>query len=155
MSARGWPASWACTRSPLEDAAKPVYHAASAFASNYLVTLTAVAVALLERAGVERDHALEALRPLQQRTLEVAGLPPTGPIARGDAATIAAHLEAIGPEPATALPGARPGHPAAGRAGGGAGGAEPSVTVGLVPTMGALHDGHRALLRRPGPSATG
>jgi predicted short-subunit dehydrogenase-like oxidoreductase (DUF2520 family) len=82
---------------PLEDAAKPVYHAASAFASNYLVTLTAVAVGLLEQAGLEREQALAALRPLQARTLEVAGLPPTGPIARGDADTIAAHLEAIGP----------------------------------------------------------
>jgi predicted short-subunit dehydrogenase-like oxidoreductase (DUF2520 family) len=81
----------------LDDAAKPVYHAASAFASNYLVTLTAVAVGLLERAGLEREQALDALRPLQQRTLEVAGLPPTGPIARGDADTVAAHLEAIGP----------------------------------------------------------
>lgn len=81
----------------LDDAAKPVYHAASAFASNYLITLTEVAVGLLERAGLDRAQALEALRPLQQRTLEVAGLPPTGPIARGDADTIAAHLEAIGP----------------------------------------------------------
>ena len=81
----------------LDDSAKPVYHAASAFASNYLVTLTAVAVGLLERAGLEREQALEALRPLQERTLEVAGLPPTGPIARGDADTVSAHLEAIGP----------------------------------------------------------
>jgi len=81
----------------LDDSAKPAYHAASAFASNYLVTLTAVAVGLLERAGLGREQALEALRPLQARTLEVAGLPPTGPIARGDADTVAAHLEAIGP----------------------------------------------------------
>src|SRR5437763_15891749 len=36
----------------LDDSAKPAYHAASAFASNYLVTLTAVAVGLLERAGL-------------------------------------------------------------------------------------------------------
>jgi predicted short-subunit dehydrogenase-like oxidoreductase (DUF2520 family) len=82
----------------LDDAAKPVYHAASAFASNYLVTLTHVAVGLLERAGIERGQALAALAPLQHRTIEVAGGPPTGPIARGDAGTLAAHLEAIGPE---------------------------------------------------------
>ena len=81
----------------LDDAAKPVYHAASAFASNYLVTLTHVAVGLMERAGIERAQALAALAPLQRRTLELAGRPPTGPIARGDAATVAAHLEAIGP----------------------------------------------------------
>ena len=81
----------------LDDAAKPVYHAASAFASNYLVTLTHVAVGLMERAGIEREQALAALAPLQRRTLELAGRPPTGPIARGDAATVAAHLDAIGP----------------------------------------------------------
>ncbi len=83
---------------PLDDAAKPAYHAASIFASNYLVTLTAVAVGLLERSGMERGDALAALRPLQLRTIEVAGDPPTGPIARGDAATIEMHLAAIGPE---------------------------------------------------------
>jgi predicted short-subunit dehydrogenase-like oxidoreductase (DUF2520 family) len=83
---------------PLPDESKPLYHAASAFASNYLVTLTHVAAGLMERAGVDRDLAVRALRPLQERTLEVAGLPPTGPIARGDAGTVAAHLDAIGPE---------------------------------------------------------
>ena len=100
---------------PLADDAKPVYHAASAFASNYLVTLTQVAVGLLERAGLDRELALRALRPLQERTVEVAGRPPTGPIARGDAATVAAHLEAIGPDLAAALPRARPSDAAAGR----------------------------------------
>jgi predicted short-subunit dehydrogenase-like oxidoreductase (DUF2520 family) len=80
----------------LADEAKPVYHAASAFASNYLVTLTQVAIGLMERAGVDHDLARRALRPLQARTLDVADRQPTGPIARGDAATIARHLEAIG-----------------------------------------------------------
>jgi predicted short-subunit dehydrogenase-like oxidoreductase (DUF2520 family) len=82
----------------LADDAKPLYHAASAFASNYLVTISQVATALLERAGLERQLALEALRPLQQRTLELTGRSPTGPIASGDAATVSAHLAAIGPE---------------------------------------------------------
>jgi predicted short-subunit dehydrogenase-like oxidoreductase (DUF2520 family) len=82
----------------LADAAKPVYHAASVFASNYLVTLTHAAVSLLGQAGLEREMALMALRPLQHRSVDVAGLPPTGPIARGDAATIAAHLDAVSPE---------------------------------------------------------
>ena len=83
---------------PLADDAKPAYHAASVFASNYVVTLTHAAVSLLERAGLEREAALAALRPLQHRTIDVAGSPPTGPIARGDAATVAAHLRAVGPE---------------------------------------------------------
>ena len=82
----------------LADEAKPVYHAASVFASNYLVTLTNTAVDLLGRAGITRDVALAALAPLQHRTVEVAGGPPTGPIARGDATTVTAHLDAIGPD---------------------------------------------------------
>jgi predicted short-subunit dehydrogenase-like oxidoreductase (DUF2520 family) len=82
----------------LADEAKPAYHAASVFASNYVVTLTHAAVSLLERAGLGREAALEVLRPLQHRTIDVAGSPPTGPIARGDAATVAAHLRAVGPE---------------------------------------------------------
>jgi predicted short-subunit dehydrogenase-like oxidoreductase (DUF2520 family) len=82
----------------LADDCKPLYHAATAFASNYLITLTAVAVSLMERAGIEREVALDALRPLQRRTVDATGRPPTGPIARGDAATVAAHLAAIGPQ---------------------------------------------------------
>jgi predicted short-subunit dehydrogenase-like oxidoreductase (DUF2520 family) len=82
----------------LEDDRKPVYHAATIFASNYLVTLTAVGAGLLERAGLDRDTARTVLRPLQERTLEVSDDPPTGPIARGDRRTIEMHLDAIGPE---------------------------------------------------------
>jgi predicted short-subunit dehydrogenase-like oxidoreductase (DUF2520 family) len=82
----------------LADEAKPAYHAASVFASNYLVTLTHAAVSLLQRAGLEREAALMALRPLQHRSVDVGGRPPTGPIARGDAATVSAHLRAVGPE---------------------------------------------------------
>jgi predicted short-subunit dehydrogenase-like oxidoreductase (DUF2520 family) len=82
----------------LPDECKPAYHAASVLASNYVVTLTHAAVSLLERTGLQREAALAALRPLQHRTVEVAGSPPTGPIARGDAETVAAHLRAVGPE---------------------------------------------------------
>jgi predicted short-subunit dehydrogenase-like oxidoreductase (DUF2520 family) len=83
---------------PLADEMKVLYHAAMVFASNYLVTITATAVELLGRTGLDRDLALRVLAPLQHRTVEVAGAAPTGPIARGDAQTVAAHLEAVGPE---------------------------------------------------------
>ena len=83
----------------LADEAKPVYHAASVFASNYLVTLTHAAV---DAAPARRPRARGGARPPCGRSstarIDVAGLPPTGPIARGDAATIAAHLRAVGPE---------------------------------------------------------
>jgi predicted short-subunit dehydrogenase-like oxidoreductase (DUF2520 family) len=83
---------------PLADDMKVLYHAAMVFASNYLVTVTATAVGLLERTGLDRDLALRVLAPLQHRTVDVAGGSPTGPIARGDAETVAAHVEAVGPE---------------------------------------------------------
>jgi predicted short-subunit dehydrogenase-like oxidoreductase (DUF2520 family) len=83
---------------PLADEAKPVYHSASTVASNYLVTLTAVAAGLLERAGLDRAEAFRVLAPLQRRTLDVADRTPTGPVARGDATTVAANLAAAGPE---------------------------------------------------------
>jgi predicted short-subunit dehydrogenase-like oxidoreductase (DUF2520 family) len=83
---------------PLDDEMKVLYHAAMVFAGNYLVTITRTAVDLLERTGLDRDLALRVLGPLQHRTVDVAGGSPTGPINRGDATTVAAHLEAIGPE---------------------------------------------------------
>jgi predicted short-subunit dehydrogenase-like oxidoreductase (DUF2520 family) len=83
---------------PLADEMKVLYHAAMVFASNYLVTITRTAVELLERTGLDRDLALRVLAPLQHRTVEVAGQGPTGPIGRGDAETVTAHIEAIGPE---------------------------------------------------------
>ena len=81
---------------PLADEMKVLYHAAMVFASNYLVTITATAVELLERTGLDRGLALRVLAPLQHRTVDVAGAAPTGPIARGDAETVAAHIDAIG-----------------------------------------------------------
>jgi predicted short-subunit dehydrogenase-like oxidoreductase (DUF2520 family) len=83
---------------PLDDELKVLYHAAMVFAANYLVTITHAAVDLLGRTGLEREMALRVLGPLQHRTVDVAGDGPTGPISRGDAETVAAHIEAIGPE---------------------------------------------------------
>jgi predicted short-subunit dehydrogenase-like oxidoreductase (DUF2520 family) len=83
---------------PLADEAKPAYHLASTIASNYLVTISAVAAGVLERAGLSREQAFRVLAPLQRRTLEVVDRPPTGPVARGDAATVAANLAAAGPD---------------------------------------------------------
>src|SRR5581483_8476185 len=75
----------------LDDAARSLYHAGAALASNYLVTLQRVASALFEEAGAPP----EALVPLMRRTIE-NGFELTGPIARGDWATVDAHLAAIG-----------------------------------------------------------
>jgi predicted short-subunit dehydrogenase-like oxidoreductase (DUF2520 family) len=74
----------------LADAARPLYHAGAAIASNYLVTLYRAAARLFDDAGAPP----EALVPLMRRTIE-NGFELTGPIARGDWATVDRHLDAI------------------------------------------------------------
>jgi predicted short-subunit dehydrogenase-like oxidoreductase (DUF2520 family) len=88
---------------------KILYHAAAVFASNYIVTLTALAADLLAHLGVGRDDALRALLPLVRgavNNLETLGLPGalTGPISRGDVDTVRRHLVAL----ADMMPGALP-----------------------------------------------
>lgn len=80
--------------------AKAIYHASAVFASNYFVVVEAVAQRLLRHAGLSDADAWQALRPLVEGTLEnltrqqpMAAL--TGPVARGDQATIRRHLEAL------------------------------------------------------------
>jgi predicted short-subunit dehydrogenase-like oxidoreductase (DUF2520 family) len=75
---------------PLDDGARTLYHAGAVIASNYLVTLYRVAAKLFADAGVPP----EALVPLMRRTIE-NGFELTGPIARGDWDTVAAHLDAL------------------------------------------------------------
>jgi predicted short-subunit dehydrogenase-like oxidoreductase (DUF2520 family) len=74
----------------LADDKRAAYHAGAAIASNYLVTLRRAAGSLLDAAGAPPA----ALDPLMRRTIE-NGFELTGPIARGDWATVDAHLEAI------------------------------------------------------------
>ncbi len=74
----------------LADADRAIYHAAAVIAGNYLVTLHRSATRLLEAAGVPT----EAIVPLMQRTIENE-FELTGPIARGDQATVQAHLAAL------------------------------------------------------------
>jgi predicted short-subunit dehydrogenase-like oxidoreductase (DUF2520 family) len=77
---------------------RDLYHAALAGAANHLVTLVAQAADLLRAAGVAEPARL--LGPLLAASLDNAlllgdaGL--TGPVARGDAETVAAHVAALG-----------------------------------------------------------
>jgi len=74
-----------------------LYHAALATASNHLITLIAEASDLLRNAGVSDPSRM--LGPLLSASLDnalrlgIAGL--TGPVARGDAGTVASHLDAM------------------------------------------------------------
>lgn len=74
----------------LPDDARTLYHAGAVFASNYIITLQRAASLLLEAVGAPP----EALEPLMRRTIE-NGFELTGPIARGDWATVEAHRAAI------------------------------------------------------------
>jgi predicted short-subunit dehydrogenase-like oxidoreductase (DUF2520 family) len=76
---------------------RALYHAALAFAANHLVTLVAEAEDLLRKAGADNPERM--LGPLLGAALDNAlrfgdaGL--TGPVARGDDRTVAAHVAAI------------------------------------------------------------
>jgi predicted short-subunit dehydrogenase-like oxidoreductase (DUF2520 family) len=74
----------------LADDARTLYHAGAVFASNYIVTLQRAAALLFEAAGAPPA----ALEPLMRRTIE-NGFELTGPISRGDWATVDAHRSAI------------------------------------------------------------
>ena len=78
------------------DADRAAYHAAASIASNFLVTLEGAAERLAATAGVDR----EALAPLVRATVENwaqhgAHKAITGPIARGDEATVTRQREAV------------------------------------------------------------
>jgi predicted short-subunit dehydrogenase-like oxidoreductase (DUF2520 family) len=79
------------------EADRATYHAAASIASNFLVALEQTAAELLDQIEVQDPHRV--LGPLVRRSLEnwLARGPEalTGPIARGDEATVAAHREAL------------------------------------------------------------
>ena len=72
------------------DADRTLYHAAAVIGGNFLVTLHDVAARLLAEVGAPE----EAIVPLMARTIENR-FDLTGPIARGDWATVEAHLEVL------------------------------------------------------------
>jgi predicted short-subunit dehydrogenase-like oxidoreductase (DUF2520 family) len=77
----------------LADDRRVVYHAGAVMASNYMVTLYRAAARALARA----DVPAAALIPLMRRTID-NGFDLTGPLARGDVATVQAHLDVLARE---------------------------------------------------------
>ncbi|MBL4671614.1 MAG: DUF2520 domain-containing protein [Arenicella sp.] len=79
---------------------KPLYHAACVFACNYLSSLMDMSLETAAKAGLEKESFWLSLQPLIQSTLEnisehgTAGAL-SGPIARGDSATIESHMRAL------------------------------------------------------------
>lgn len=76
---------------------RPLYHAALALGANHLVTLVAQSMELLAKAGV--GHPDRMLGPLLGAALDNAlrsgDAALTGPVARGDAGTVAAHVSEL------------------------------------------------------------
>lgn len=87
----GGPVEW------IAETDRVVYHAALAHGANHLVTVVSQAMGLLRSAGLSEPDAV--LRPLLEAALDntlqfdLAAL--TGPVVRGDAETVGAHLEAL------------------------------------------------------------
>jgi predicted short-subunit dehydrogenase-like oxidoreductase (DUF2520 family) len=76
------------------ELARPLYHAALAIGSNYLVTLVNESIDLLDDVGVEAPSRLIAplLSAALDNALRLRDAALTGPISRGDATTVALHL---------------------------------------------------------------
>jgi predicted short-subunit dehydrogenase-like oxidoreductase (DUF2520 family) len=88
------------------EESRAAYHAAAAIASNLLVALEESAAELIERIGIE--EARELLAPLVLRTAanwaERGAAALTGPIARGDQATVERHRRALAESAPDLLP---------------------------------------------------
>jgi predicted short-subunit dehydrogenase-like oxidoreductase (DUF2520 family) len=73
---------------------RPMYHAGLAHGANHLVTLVAQAMQVVASAGVQDPQRLIAplLHAALDNALRLGDGALTGPVARGDAGTVAAHL---------------------------------------------------------------
>ncbi len=92
----------------MDGSKKRLYHAAAVVASNHVVALFAEAMDMLEACGFDETAARAALAPLflgNARHVAEAGPEKalTGPVERGDAATVEKHLAAIKDEDDRAL----------------------------------------------------
>ena len=88
------------------EAARPLYHAALSVGSNHLVTIVNEAMSLLDRAGVEDSPRLIAplLSASLDNALRLRDAALTGPVSRGDVATVAVHLRTLAAQAPDALP---------------------------------------------------
>lgn len=79
---------------------RPLYHAGTVFASNFLPLIMQSAIRCLRSAGIDDSKAAQILTPLVQGTIEnIARIGPanamTGPITRGDVEVIVKQMETL------------------------------------------------------------
>ncbi len=88
--------SLGCHPFDLADDAKPLYHAAAAAAANFPLVALAMAADLFAGAGVPFEAARPMVEAVVANAFELGPLPSlTGPVARGDHATVEAQLHAV------------------------------------------------------------
>ena len=84
----------------IPDGMRPLYHASAVLSCGHLATLLDAAVGLWECMGFTKEDGVEAAAPLARATIEAIERQgpvraATGPVVRGDADTVAAHLELL------------------------------------------------------------
>jgi len=84
----------------LPPGSRAAYHAAASFSASFLLSMLDESVRIWAAVGLPEEEALAALLPLARGTLAAAaarGLPGAmaGPISRGDAGVVGAHLQAL------------------------------------------------------------
>ncbi len=85
-----------CHPFALGDADKPLYHAAAAASANFVLAALAVGRGLFDAAGVPFDAARPLLDAIVGNAFTFGPREAlTGPIARGDVATVASQLDAV------------------------------------------------------------
>jgi predicted short-subunit dehydrogenase-like oxidoreductase (DUF2520 family) len=79
------------------ESARPLYHASLTVASNHLVTLVNDSLTLLSGAGVDEPGRLIAplLSASLDNVLRLGDAALTGPVSRGDVATVASHVRTL------------------------------------------------------------
>ncbi|HVW16704.1 MAG TPA: DUF2520 domain-containing protein [Solirubrobacteraceae bacterium] len=79
----------------IDDADRAAYHAAASIASNYLVALETFAERLLETTGGEREMLVPLVRAAFENWAATGERALTGPVVRGDEATVARQRAAV------------------------------------------------------------
>ena len=84
----------------IPDGMRPLYHASAVLSCGYLSTLLDAAVGLWTSMGFTEEDGVRAAVPLARATIEAIerqgpANAVTGPVVRGDAETVAAHLELL------------------------------------------------------------